>query len=101
MMMTHFYKWNHNNNRAETYCELPFTPIEMENEQYGTKSFSGMIYTIKRLNAIITTDDLNSVDCQQCIINLKKEVYHCDNHGFIDCTHVTFSETCDICNSHV
>ena len=54
--------------------------------------------TAKRIRA---TKNSNEVSCDLCIEILKKTIWHCPEHGFIEDAHVTNNETCEICGSEL
>lgn len=47
------------------------------------------------------TGSLNAVDCPRCIEKLKENNWYCETCGFIDDSHVTNDERCDICGGKV
>jgi len=47
------------------------------------------------------TGTLNAVSCPRCIEILKENHWHCDNCGFIDDSHVTNDDKCEICGREI
>jgi len=92
-MVIHYY------DKPETICGLKFSPQEMEDEKrFGCNKYT---YTIKRLNIKITCSELEKINCPECLKELKKLTYHCDNHGFVQGVDVTFNEQCAYCGLNV
>lgn len=47
------------------------------------------------------TQKLNDVTCPKCIEELKESSWHCPKCGFIDVSHVTNDERCELCGSQL
>jgi rRNA maturation protein Nop10 len=45
--------------------------------------------------------DVNEVTCPRCLEEMKKVMYFCNEHGFIDGIEVTYDEKCDYCGDDV
>jgi len=45
------------------------------------------------------TNQLSQITCPRCIEILKTTHWYCPEHGFIDDSHVTNDETCEICGN--
>lgn len=41
----------------------------------------------------------NDVTCPRCVEDMKKSMWYCPEHGFIDDAHVTNDEKCDMCGN--
>lgn len=87
----HYYQ-----SKPETWCGMPFKPVEMINERDGV-SYGAYTYTIERFDSDITTYEFEKVDCPSCLEALKKTTYHCEEHGFLSCWQITEKETCKKC----
>ena len=55
----------------------------------------------KTAERIPKTSDPNKVTCPRCLKEMKKAMYFCPEHGFVDGEDVTFNETCDYCGRSV
>lgn len=55
----------------------------------------------KTAQRIPKTSNPNAVTCPRCIEEMKKAIYYCDVHGFLDSSDVRNDETCDYCGAKV
>ncbi|MFA5300264.1 MAG: hypothetical protein WC389_18910 [Lutibacter sp.] len=53
----------------------------------------------KEARRIHVTSKLNNVTCPRCIEKLKENYWHCPECGFIDDSHATNDEKCEVCGS--
>lgn len=63
--------------------------MDLDGDLFFTGTITGKIKT------------LDEVTCTKCIKELKKSVYHCEEHGFVESRYVTFDEKCDLCGRNV
>jgi len=69
---------------------------------YPIRSYPGCyICGVQHKSDKLGTDDKNKVTCKNCIDELKKDNFYCEEHGFIEVEDVTNDEKCVYCGRDV